>query len=459
MENTIDEKKLLKLKKTASEILAKARHYLITRHPFVGNICMKMEVVPVRDKRLRTASTDGRSIFFDIDFLSRLKDEEINFVFAHEVWHCVMMHFLRTQNRDKLLFNIATDKEINQILKTDGFVPPANLLFPIGEEIGKSAEEIYEMLLKKQKKASQSNGKNSNENGQESSTEGSKGGFSSSGDEQNKSDKKEEGGSEKKNGNGLSGQFDKHTYADDENEKSENTITDQWGEVGYDSEYNPTIDSETAEQIRENVVESAQQVARMQGSLPEHINRIVTKHLKPEINWKDKLNEFVAQCYGDKRSFLPPNRRYVWTDSYFQSRRGEELKCCILLDTSGSVLVDVDKFMSEIVSILTTYGKYRCTIIQCDCKVQKVDEFDEYNPFPTDNIIEYQLHGFGGSSFIPAQKYIEDNALDFDVMIGFTDGYIDVLKQQPEYPVMWIVTNDGKEDFCEYGTVVKFKNK
>ena len=152
VKNTLSESELKELKKKSFEILSNARRALILRYPFIGSLLMRMDIVPVRDRRVRTACTDGTKVYFDIDFLSNLTNEEQIFVLGHEVYHCVLSHLVRLQSRDPQLFNIATDKEVNNLLKQDGLTPPANLLFPEGDEVGKNAEMIYELLLKKMKK-------------------------------------------------------------------------------------------------------------------------------------------------------------------------------------------------------------------------------------------------------------------------------------------------------------------
>ena len=60
------------LKKKASEILSVCRRDVLTKYPFIGSIALRMEMVPVRDIRVRTACTDGNSVYFDIAFLSSL---------------------------------------------------------------------------------------------------------------------------------------------------------------------------------------------------------------------------------------------------------------------------------------------------------------------------------------------------------------------------------------------------
>lgn len=111
-------------KKVCLEQLAQDRQQLLLRWPFVGGVIMRMELVPVRDDRLDTACTDGDSIFVDIDFYSKLTKDERLFVLAHEVWHSVLLHFARRQNRDRCLFNIAADLEIHFCLADEKMREP-----------------------------------------------------------------------------------------------------------------------------------------------------------------------------------------------------------------------------------------------------------------------------------------------------------------------------------------------
>ena len=82
------------------EQLAQDRQQLLVKWPFIGSIIMRLELIPVRDDRLETASTNGDSIFVDIDFYAKLTREQRQFVLAHEVWHCVLLHFARRGKRD-----------------------------------------------------------------------------------------------------------------------------------------------------------------------------------------------------------------------------------------------------------------------------------------------------------------------------------------------------------------------
>src|SRR5690606_32498510 len=62
-----------------------------------------------------TVATDGRSIFFNVDFAERIDEKTRRFVLCHEVWHCVMGHLRRRLNREPLRWNMAIDYEVKAI--------------------------------------------------------------------------------------------------------------------------------------------------------------------------------------------------------------------------------------------------------------------------------------------------------------------------------------------------------
>ena len=462
VKNTLSESELKELKKKSFEILSNARRALILRYPFIGSLLMRMDIVPVRDRRVRTACTDGTKVYFDIDFLSNLTNEEQIFVLGHEVYHCVLSHLVRLQSRDPQLFNIATDKEVNNLLKQDGLTPPANLLFPEGDEVGKNAEMIYELLLKKMKKQA----KNSNsEDKNDGSPNGSSGDSPSYGNGDSSSSKSKK----------LSGQFDRHQYRnqedqakdgtenDEEGSGSSNAVTDKWGEVGFDKDYSPSIPKDFADRMREAVISSAQQVERQQGHLPAHIASIVKGLMKPEIKWQELLAQFVTKCIGCDRKWLPPNRRHVYKKMYLPSRRSEKIKGVVAIDTSGSTQGDLKKFMSELIGLVNSFGGYTLTIIQADCQVDSVEVYDsDDNPFEVsdEKNFEFVFGGGGGTSFVPPFEYVLENGVEADFMLYLTDAYGPAPeKNELGIPVMWILTKGANDDsFCSFGEKIRFQD-
>lgn len=395
------EEKLAKLKRKTLELMCQDRQKLLVRYPFTGGCLMRLDLVPVRDCRLRTAATDGTRIFMDIDFCSKLSAGDRIFVLAHELWHCVFMHMLRRRGRDAEIFNYATDMEVNRMLVAEGMRPPSTALLPKREWGDISAEEMYEKL--------------------------------------NDALKQEKGRV-----------FDRHIYSDaagcggdGKEEGSGSTgVTDQWGEVGFDPDYRVEITKELAERIRENILAVAQQVRRSKGSLPGGIEAIVDASMRPQVRWQEILNQFVTSCYGGSRRWLPPNRRHIHSGLYLQSSRKECLRAVVAIDTSGSTTCDLPQFFSELNGLLNSFGDYELTVIQGDACVADVQKYDSYNPAPTNG--KWETSGGGGTSFVPVFDYVREHPeINPSCLIYVTDGYGTAPEAPPPYHVLWLLTEDG----------------
>ena len=469
------------LKKKASEILSVCRRDVLTKYPFIGSIALRMEMVPVRDIRVRTACTDGNSVYFDIAFLSSLTREEQTFVLAHEVWHAVMMHLVRLQNRNPELFNIATDKEVNYMLQKDGFVAPKELLFPTKEEEGKCAEEIYEMLLKKMKNKQQQQQQNDMGDGSSGSNR-SNSRQNKNGNSSNSNRQPNQNGSQSdKNGNKtgeFKGQFDKHVYDGmedgqpnqsnngqngdgDSSNNSYDELTDKYGKVGLDSDFQPKVSKDFADKMRETIVSEAQRVEKMKGSLPAHIKELVKKCTQAEIKWQEVLAQFVTRCYNSgNRSWIPPNRRHIHNGVYLQSRQATKIKLAVGIDTSGSTMGDRSKFLGELHSLIKSFGMFELSIIECDAEVGAYKHYtqDDNLDFEIDNG-EYAMSGGGGTAMRPIFDYILDNQIECDALCIMTDGYIDSIPTNPipSLPVLWVITKGGTANFCDWGQKIQLK--
>jgi len=491
LKGNITEDQLRKMKKEISESLSRDRHKLLVEQPFVGNVIMRFDLQPVRDRRCRTACTDcGKTIYFDCSFYLSLTPEERVFVLAHECWHALSLTSQRKQSRDAELWNIASDMEINNILSdaasgTRAYVPPKNLMFPPSKMKGQSAETLYDWLLKQQEKNNLNNAltKMSRPDNGEGDEDGQ--GGSSSGKKQKQKQSQNgsgQGGQEKpdtskdgKNTGKLEGQFDKHTYendADDEGQEDggkdgkdgkgkgkSGGPTDQWGEVGYDDDFKPSIPADAAERMREAAISAAQSYQREHGTLPAGVDGLLDKLAKPEIGWKELLTQFVTQCYGGKRQWLPPNRRHVHNDMYFQSRRNERIRGVVAIDTSGSCVGDLPKFFGELKGLIDSFGSYELTVICADAAVDQVDVYDDdNNPLELDTASDIKWSGGGGTDYSCVFKYVEDERLNPDFLIYLGDGYaaLDV-KDPPQYPVLWLITKEGTFDFCNWGKKIRFK--
>lgn len=439
---------------------------------FIGEMLLRFSIVPVYDCRCTTACTDGTKIYFDCEFYSKLTPTQREFVLAHEVWHNCFLHFTRMHGRNPQLWNIATDMEINHMLKNEGMDVLKDACLPDPIVAGKNAEDIYAYLMKEMDK-NRKNQKNQNDDSDGGSDDGDSDGQS---DDSNDGDSEGQNGSSKgdknkkgnqtgnQNGGGNSdddfsdygNQFDKHIYEGDDAGQGEET-EGKWGPKGFDDDFNPSMKNgeEVAEKIKDAVCSVAQSIERKKGRLPGGIDAMVKKLLKPEINWKEALSQFVTKVLGCEHSWKRVSRHALARGHYLPGRMDDNINIGLILDTSGSYLGDLPKFLSELDSLLRSFGKYQITLIQCDAEVQDVQKYDESNPMDFD---KFEAKGFGGSDARPAFKWIRENGEDeVNCVVMFTDGYIDVPTYAPPYPTLFVLTSDGNENLCEWGEKMRFK--
>ena len=146
-----------KVDREVREKLITARVGLLLRASFFGNLATRLKLVNA-DEWCSTAATDGRHFYYNSRFIQMLRPKEIEFLFGHEVLHCVYDHFGRRGDRDPQLFNIANDFAVNADL----------IKHRVGEKIttvpclhdpkydGLSSEEIYDQLMQNVQKISMS---------------------------------------------------------------------------------------------------------------------------------------------------------------------------------------------------------------------------------------------------------------------------------------------------------------
>ena len=181
--------------------IAALKRKMLVKYPFFGSVVASVDYK--ENKGIPTAGTDGKTIYYNPDFLESLSVEQQTFVFTHEVCHIAFNHILRSEGKDHQIWNIATDAVINAFLKRDG-LKMIDGGVDIAEAINYDAEQLYEKLLE-EKKQQQSqggseenqneqnqNGQSQNSQNQESQQQNGQSGGGSSGEEQ--PDQKEQTG-------------------------------------------------------------------------------------------------------------------------------------------------------------------------------------------------------------------------------------------------------------------------
>ena len=129
-----------------------AKSHVLMDFPFFGHILLGMGIK--KNDSIPTFGTDGTFIYYNEDFLNTLSMDELKFVLAHEVLHPAFFHLTRRMNRDPVLWNIAGDYVINNVLVKEGMKPPEDVLLDEKYDGAWNTDMVYEDIRKGAKKIS-----------------------------------------------------------------------------------------------------------------------------------------------------------------------------------------------------------------------------------------------------------------------------------------------------------------
>jgi len=254
--------------------MAKAKATLVLDHPFFASLLLGMPMT--EDSSIPTFATDGNSIRFNPDCADKLELNELVFVLAHEVMHCVFQHMTRRGARNPNKWNIAGDYVINDVL--------------IKERVGRMPSGELQGL-NDPKLVAQGNG----------TTEGVYNLLPPD--------------SENKGAGQAGGALDSVSDA----------APDQAGQAAKESE------------MRVKIVQ-ARNAAKMAGKLSQGMARLVSDLVKPRVDWKSVLRRFLTTRAKTDLSYSRPKRRFLADDLFLPSLTGEKMgKIAIGVDCSGSI--------------------------------------------------------------------------------------------------------------------------
>ena len=172
-----------------------------------------------------------------------------------------------------------------------------------------------------------------------------------------------------------------------------------------------------ADEIKQAVINAAQGAGQ---EVPETIKRMVAELTAPKLDWTDVLRVSIESSLKNDFTFMRPSKRSG--EVIFPGMNKDEmLNIAIALDMSGSIADTVAKEMlSEVQGIMGQYTDYKITVFCFDTGVYNVDTFSSDDGRL---ITEYDLAGGGGTDFDVVYKYMEQQGLEPDQLIMFTDGY------------------------------------
>ena len=137
---------------------------MLVKYPFFGSVVAGVKYK--EERSVGTAGTDGKTIYYNPDFLEKLSTDEQTFIFAHEVCHIAFNHILRSEGKNPQIWNTATDAVINQFLKRDGLKMVEGGV-DIADAVNYDAEQLYNKMMQEQQQNQSGSGNNQQDQNQE----------------------------------------------------------------------------------------------------------------------------------------------------------------------------------------------------------------------------------------------------------------------------------------------------
>ena len=211
-----------------------------------------------------------------------------------------------------------------------------------------------------------------------------------------------------------------------------------------DGEGSPAEVAQEAAEWRIRVAQAAQ-AAKMMGKMSAGLERLVGEILKSRVDWRDVLQKFLEKVKDDTRSWARFNRRFLSQGIYMPSVSGEAMgELCFAVDCSGSISEHIiNQFASEIRVVKDDMHPVKIHVIYFDSRVS------HYESYERDDALDIKPHGGGGTAFSPVFRYMEEHNIEPVACIFLTDLYCNDFGPEPDYPVLWVTTDEGKAPFGE----------
>ena len=375
------------------EKLTTARVGLLLKAPFFGNMATRMKLIEA-DEWCPTAATNGRNFYYNTEFVKKLSVKKLEFLFGHEILHCVFDHFGRVGSRDRMLSNIAQDYAVNQILVDER----------IGEKItevqicydnkyrGMAWEEIYDELYAKAEKIPMEDLLKQ-----------------------------------------LGDLLDEHINEDGSAPGKEGD---------KDSKGKPGMTKEEAQAIKDEIKEAMIQAASAAGAgkVPAGIQRMIKDMTEPKISWRELVNQEIQSIIRNDYSFTRPNRKSMHSGAILPGmKEATTIDIGIGIDMSGSIgQEDATVFLSEVKGIVDQYEDFKINLWCFDTEIYNHKEITHDN---SHDLMDYEPQGGGGTDFMANWEFMKENGIEPKKFIMFTDGYP--------------CGDWGDEDYCDTIFVVK----
>lgn len=451
---------------SARDKITQARINLQDENPFFSYLVMQLDIREdiTPPKGCAMGVNDKGDMIYREDSVMEMTIPELKGVLCHEVMHLGLEHTIRRGNRDRKIWNYATDISINNMLRKDGFELPKGMWDDNMLEM--SSEEIYDEIYDSQEKGrppkregdgrgpksddDDSQSQNGDDNEEDDNDSGDSGG---SGDDDDDEDDDDTG--------------DGSDDDDDDDEDDEEPISKDSeakdGEMHDDNriDSHPEYDGKDKEK-RDNLedwsskLKDASEFARKQGQGLNSYEQVLETVEEDTIDWRDMLWRFVSSEIMTDYTWTKPSKKNAVInkngdkkDIYLPGTDRENLNIVVVIDTSGSIAnSEIQRFKSEVSAIAKQFDNLDVTIIEHTSDVTDTFELRDYN---LQEFLDKPTQDRGGTNHLPVFKWIEENRPNAEGVICMTDGYT-TTPESFRIPTVWVLTTED-DNRIQFGTV------
>lgn len=409
---------------------------LKVQHPFFATVAMFASFRV--DEQVEFAQTLDKSIVVNPHFLAPLSEDQRFSYILHQVLHLALGHLSRGQGHEQVLWNIAADISVNNIIVESTQWRAAPSTAWDSRFSGDSAERIYAILRKQvaaEDQAAQDRDSNQNNSSSSASSDSASSESSSNQNNSSSSDSSASGSNSTNKPTQRKTSYaalaKKYQCKADFNAKESPASQEYW----------------RTSMIKANQINPSHQMGKGSDSLAREIDLATNG----QIDWRVLLWKYATPDLVDYHEF---DHRFIHAGYYTETLLSESIVVDVVVDTSGSISKgELTQFLSEMLAIYACHPDVKLRFYYAD------DEL--YGPYDMpDNINNLPVPiGAGGTSFVPYFNELAKNDLLLNrpqAIIYFTDGYGDFPKQPPSTPVLWLLTEDGLQDEkIPFGTPVR----
>lgn len=364
---------------------------LLRKMPFYGDIIMRLPITP--NDSISTAQTNGRSIEYSPKFFSKLSSGQRNFVIMHEIFHVLLFHCSRKNERRPQIWNTAADMIVNSMLMrlmadmrsvSIDFEKPNEGIFAFVKP-EETVENVYARLL-----------------------QDNKGIFSSS----------------------KKVRVKMYPYGPGRpmpvNAPEDIIIVEVSDTAPVEDDTEEAGLSKQA--ILDIIRESAAKNRSSLGSyfVPKQIFGLVESK---KLKWQVLLRDFLIDEANEETSYATPERKYIHMDLIIPGYGTYEEKLeevWAFVDSSGSIGAnEMSQFLTQLYRISR---EFKCIFNICYWDTEITDIYRKITN--EKDILKSTPRHSGGTNINCVYRWIQDNKLKPDVMLILTDGYFGELESR-----------------------------